>query len=254
MASQEDEENYWPGYVDALTTMTMVLTFIMLVLGLAVFSLSQNVSKGMLESIAKAMKLPEDLPQDMSADEITRILIERVEKQDAAMLASQAAVTALTADRDGAAPRRSGTAAQAVGRGEVPGGSPEERRIESQAEAAASESAAPVSLIEGQAQFRLIYKPRATGLDESAKSALSQAMTPGGAIRTARLIEIVAGVDAASPAVSDGNRIAYYRALIVRSQLLSAGMDPERIKVRLDGRLPGEQILISATPQGAANP
>ncbi len=268
MSSQEEEENYWPGYVDALTTMTMVLTFIMLVLGLAVFSLSQNVSKGMLESIAKAMKLPEDLPQDMSADEITRILIERVEKQDAAMLASQAAITALTADRDRAAARRGGRAAEAGGRsaqaagkseeaagsGDAPGGSAVERRIESQAEAAAPETAAPIALTAGQAQFRLIYKPRATGLDENARNALGQAMGPDGPMRTARLIEIVAGVDAASPAVSDGNRVAYYRALIVRSQLLSAGMDPERIKVRVDGRLPAEQILISTTAQGAANP
>jgi hypothetical protein len=258
MASQEDEENYWPGYVDALTTMTMVLTFIMLVLGLAVFSLSQNVSKGMLESIAKAMKLPEDLPQDISADEITRILIERVEKQDAAMLAAQAAVAALAADRDAAARRTGPDAnaprAQAAGSGDAPGSSPVERRIETQTEAASSETAAPVSLTTGQAQFRLIYKPRATGLDEIAKGALAQAMAPDGPMRAAGLIEIVAGVDAASPAVSDGNRVAYYRALIVRSQLMSAGMEPERIKVRVDGRLPGEQILISTTPKAATNP
>ncbi len=259
MASQEDEENYWPGYVDALTTMTMVLTFIMLVLGLAVFSLSQNVSKGMLESIAKAMKLPEDLPPDMSADEITRILIERVEKQDAAMLAAQVAVSALAADRDSAATRRTGqdaniARAQAAGSGDAPGSSPVERRIESQAEAALSETTSPVSLTTGQARLRLIYKPRATGLDEIAKGALAQAMAADGPMRTAGLIEIVAGIDAASPAVSDGNRVAYYRALIVRSQLLSAGMEPERIKVRVDGRLPGEQILISTMPKAAANP
>jgi hypothetical protein len=90
MAASETEENYWPGYVDALTTMTMVLTFIMLVLGLAVFSLSQNVSKGMLESIANAMKLTDDMPKDMSSDDITRMVIERIERQDEAMQAAKA--------------------------------------------------------------------------------------------------------------------------------------------------------------------
>ena len=40
-----EEDSYWPGYVDALTTMTMVLTFIMMVLGVVVFMLSQNISR-----------------------------------------------------------------------------------------------------------------------------------------------------------------------------------------------------------------
>jgi hypothetical protein len=53
-SSSSEEENYWPGYVDALTTMVMVLTFIMMVLGMAIFTLSQNVSRNYLESIAKA--------------------------------------------------------------------------------------------------------------------------------------------------------------------------------------------------------
>jgi hypothetical protein len=53
-SSSSEEENYWPGYVDALTTMVMVLTFIMMVLGIAIFTLSQNVSRSYLESIAKA--------------------------------------------------------------------------------------------------------------------------------------------------------------------------------------------------------
>ncbi len=258
MAAQEDEENYWPGYVDALTTMTMVLTFIMLVLGLAVFSLSQNVSKGMLESIAKAMKLPADLPQDLSSEEITRILIERVERQDAAMLAAQSAFDALNAGLAERQARGAGSRMLAAGpmtpagTGEqAPGGISIEKRIESREEAALAGTAAAIALTTGPAQFRLVYKPRATGLDDDAKTALGQALTAEGPLRTALMVEIVAGVDATSPAVSDGNRVAYYRALTVRSQLLAAGVEAERIKVRLDGRLSGDEIVIAATPGSA---
>ena len=44
-AKDDANENHWPGYVDALTTMLMVLTFVMMILGIAVFAMSQNVSR-----------------------------------------------------------------------------------------------------------------------------------------------------------------------------------------------------------------
>ena len=43
MSHGSDEgDNYWPGYVDALTSMVQVLAFVMMMLALAVFSLSQS--------------------------------------------------------------------------------------------------------------------------------------------------------------------------------------------------------------------
>ena len=52
-----EEENYWPGYVDALTSMVQVLAFVMMLLAMAVFVLSQSVSKSAVEEIAKAAKV-----------------------------------------------------------------------------------------------------------------------------------------------------------------------------------------------------
>src|SRR3954470_21220883 len=51
----EEGENYWPGYVDALTSMVQVLAFVMMMLAMAVFVLSQSVSKKAVEAIAKAV-------------------------------------------------------------------------------------------------------------------------------------------------------------------------------------------------------
>lgn len=56
-AASGEEENYWPGYVDALTTMLMVLTFVMMVLGIVVFTLSQNVSKNVVAGVAQALNI-----------------------------------------------------------------------------------------------------------------------------------------------------------------------------------------------------
>jgi hypothetical protein len=56
MSHGSDEgDNYWPGYVDALTSMVQVLAFVMMMLALAVFSLSQSASKHAVEVIAKAV-------------------------------------------------------------------------------------------------------------------------------------------------------------------------------------------------------
>jgi hypothetical protein len=245
MAASETEENYWPGYVDALTTMTMVLTFIMLVLGLAVFSLSQNVSKGMLESIANAMKLTNDMPNDMSSDDITRMVIERIGKQDEAMQAAKAEASRLSAIRP--EEMRQLPAGRAAEPGD-PGSAVVERRIESAA-AAPTEQATPVTTVLKQpAQLRLVYKPRATGLDEAAREAISEALASDSALQKAKTVEIIAGVDAGNMAVSDANRIAYYRALILRGQLMAAGISAERIKVRVDPAVAANQMVISATP------
>ena len=56
-ASDEEDANYWPGFVDALSTMTMMLIFLMMILSLVVVSISQSASKSQIMTIAKAAKV-----------------------------------------------------------------------------------------------------------------------------------------------------------------------------------------------------
>ena len=60
MNTNDESENHWPGYVDALTTMTMMLIFVMMILAVAIFSMSENVSRTLVEQVAKSagIKLP----------------------------------------------------------------------------------------------------------------------------------------------------------------------------------------------------
>lgn len=46
----EAEENHWPGFVDALSTIVMVVTFLLIILAIAIFILSQSVAKSFIES------------------------------------------------------------------------------------------------------------------------------------------------------------------------------------------------------------
>ena len=70
---EEEQENYWPGFVDALSTIIMVVTFIMIILGILIFALSQQVAKEKYvadvpeETIVKEEKKQES-PETQSAD------------------------------------------------------------------------------------------------------------------------------------------------------------------------------------------
>lgn len=44
-AEAEQDENHWPGFVDALSTIVMVVTFLLIILAIAIFALSLNVAK-----------------------------------------------------------------------------------------------------------------------------------------------------------------------------------------------------------------
>ncbi|MFM8606886.1 MAG: hypothetical protein ACKOBC_02845, partial [Hyphomicrobiales bacterium] len=55
--SDDGETNYWPGFVDALSTMTMMLIFLMMILSLVLVSVSQNVTKTQVIAIARAARI-----------------------------------------------------------------------------------------------------------------------------------------------------------------------------------------------------
>lgn len=134
-ASSGEEDNYWPGYVDALTTMTMVLTFILMVLGITIFSLSQNVSRSYLESIAEAagMKKLTEGSLDKLKDRIVNALqAEHGSKQTGTSAPAEPAPAGISAielpppvDLD-FAPKAIADAAQAIG---AKPGSQAERRV-----------------------------------------------------------------------------------------------------------------------------
>ena len=74
----EEGENYWPGYVDALTSMVQVLAFVMMMLAMAVFVLSQSVSKKAVEAIAKAVNA--EVKPDADVKQLTQAVIAQIDR------------------------------------------------------------------------------------------------------------------------------------------------------------------------------
>jgi len=77
MSHSEEGDNYWPGYVDALTSMVQVLAFVMMMLAMAVFVLSQSVSKHAVEAIAKAVNA--DVKPNSDMKQLTQAVMDKIQ-------------------------------------------------------------------------------------------------------------------------------------------------------------------------------
>jgi hypothetical protein len=230
MASNTDEnENHWPGYVDALTTMTMVLTFVMMVLGIAIFTLSQNVSRGFLDAIAKAVNVSTN-PDETSQEEMARQVIARIE--------------AITAEQQARGPAPTDvTRPAASGQSPTPG-----ETIASLSEPATEQRLAALRLDAGEQALRVVFKPRATTLDDDARNLLAQRLKSLPQLAASGMVEIRAGIDPANAAVSDAKRVAFYRAMRARLEVMQAGVPATRIHVIVDPQTPGDDVLVSFKP------
>lgn len=234
MAHAQDDanENHWPGYVDALTTMLMVLTFVMMLLGIAVFAMSQNVSRIIVETIARAALIDPPI-DDVPVPELTERILEklrlhppRAPVKPAEQARTEAGANALARNRT-AAPDESQKA-------EPPAMLGDETRVVSATPAYVPPAPGPVrSATAGQALV-LEFQPRATRLDDVAAASMLQTLQGEARFRDAAIIEIRALVDRSAASPTDARRIAYYRAMLVRAALLQADVPASRLRIYTD--------------------
>ncbi len=235
-SGSSEEENYWPGFVDALTVMTMVLTFVMMVLGLVVFSLSQNTSRAQLDRIASAAKL--DVSPSTPMDQVQRMIIDALARRGG----GPEDATKDASSRSGGivvAPPRD-TAALVQGkdpaRGEVnavdlaAGAKPSESRVASLDDTPSAVQGIPRTT-RAENEFTVVFQPRSFSLDAPSQSevdAFARSVDKAGAF------EIRAFIGLQDGAVTESRRVAYYRAMIVRQRLVEAGVPAARIRLRID--------------------
>lgn len=63
----EEEESYWPGFVDALSTIVMVVTFLLIILGVAIFAISTQVTKAIADNEAAAQNAQQEVAKSQQA-------------------------------------------------------------------------------------------------------------------------------------------------------------------------------------------
>ena len=271
-----EEENYWPGYVDALTTMTMVLTFIMMILGIVIFSMSQNVSKIIVKQIAEAAKI--DISGGGSLEQVRDQVIAALKSQSTEAkaetkdsefetkfpLKGDSLATPHPSEKlTGQTKLPSPAQAMQTGQGNLAGNaaadmpmtgksdehkvspppSPinddpnkteQDKRVESATVNDLAAKSSGVAVTGDGAIITVAFQKRVIQLDDKATTEFKEITAASAPLKASKKIEIKGYADVSVMGVTEARRIAYYRAMLIRKQLMSLGHDPETISVRIE--------------------
>jgi DNA repair exonuclease SbcCD ATPase subunit len=88
----EEEESYWPGFVDALSTIVMVVTFLLIILGVAIFAISTQVSKAISDNNAATAQAKSDVEATKQALQQTQTAKQSSDSANAAAEATAAQI------------------------------------------------------------------------------------------------------------------------------------------------------------------
>ena len=259
--SAQAEENHWPGFVDALSTIVMVVTFLLIILAIVIFVLSQSIAKSYIESLAPQTEAgggDVDSPDPLTA---TREFMADRETEGASATASAGSGPAnATQDPDApveAAAQSSGaqdatattddsfsTALADLTSSDIPEVSgvdlavrsrrvlDEEERISVQSPDALQDQG-QARVTQAATILTLAFDESTTRIDDAARERIGEFLARNAeAIRT-ETVTIWAFTDQSMNSVSQARRIAYYRALAARNELQGSSLTQDRIVVEI---------------------
>ena len=221
----EESEDYWPGYVDALTSMVQVLAFVMMLLAMAVFVLSQNVAKSAVEIIAKAANI--DAPANAGVVELTAKILEIVKQaREAPPKSADPSEAEPQREVQTAPERQPDPAAPAPAAPPANVRAPIEKIVNS-----ALRQRAPDQAPDGL-RMLVTFKSGSFVIDSAAQNEIASFV--GAHVAGASTHVVVRGfATPTSGSLSEARRIAYYRAITVRKDLLAQNVPAAAIQVRI---------------------
>ncbi len=212
-SSSNKEENYWPGFVDALSNVVLTLVFVLVVFVFALSMVSSKVEERMKEVLerekahSETLKYP-DMPQ--TVEELQRQLVEAQEELDKLRSAMP----------DAARPN-----------------SAIEILVE-ETENADAAKVSDVSIRKKDTAIDITYPPFVTELNE--KSAAQLEETLDGMRASVSGSRILLRSHTGNEPFSTAQRMAYYRAMVVRNSLMAKGLGDSSSIV--------SRIIVSKTP------
>lgn len=217
-------QNYWPGFVDALSNMVMVMVFIVLVLMVAIVYFSTQI-------IGKASELSKGVaPKETALGQGSRSpkeINDELIRLKRALTASEAQNKALRANHAGA------SAAIVAGQSQVQSTLPGAATVANSGDlgAKATAGALPTTVSGDRGVVSMTFAGSETALGREAQSGLDTALKPD----KSQHYEIIAEIGDAN-GYTNGQRLAYFRGLSVRNYLIARGVGPANIRMRLASR------------------
>lgn len=292
MASKHHQEDPWAGFVDVLSNMLVVVVFLVIILGLAIFALSQQITKQAVEQALeqhqqdKQQKEPKPEPPKESAESADATAKPAEPAPDAEKPVETAKAEGAAAEKPApAAPPKEGKEAADKGPQDAGTGGPAaqaaQEDVTSKAESAeqskgsagdrqagyaqrvrasdeiegnsnltvrssnvdseqklevASEEIKPtygkIEVTSSDAFLKLSFAKGNFRIDETTSGKLKEYLGTS-PVAKSDTIEIRAIAQSTVGSISEARRIAYYRAMEMRSQLIQAGFDSTKIMVKV---------------------
>jgi hypothetical protein len=223
MSHSEEGENYWPGYVDALTSMVQVLAFVMMMLAMAVFVLSQSVSKHAVEAIAKAVNA--DVKPNSDMKQLTQAVMDKIQSLGSAGPASQ---------NSAAPPSTENTPVKPTVQREAASDSSSEKLIAQRVSGPrARNDQASVQPPPDAPRLTLGFEERGFRIDQDRAQSLTRFVEENKVIERTGAVVINAYAFSSDGALSEARRLAYYRAMMARKQLVDMKVRAEDIRINV---------------------
>lgn len=276
----EEEANHWPGFVDALSTIVMVITFLLILLGLTLFIMMQKIqSDANVEVDTQVESEAAGGKQSLNQDDIE----DKSETEDAASSASKSSQVADLEDKLQKAQKEieklKTQTQQMAGAPEAPEGQSvasmgaelrqEEqiqtedkltiltRKVEEKVKLTIA-SDEPVTtdgsikVTSAAVALELDYDRDTTKLDVETASQVGDYFEKAAAKAGESKFEIRSIASSKVGSISEARRKAYFRALTVRNILLKRGIPSDKIITKVAMPQPGEdddKVIVSVKPQ-----
>ncbi|MCF6325822.1 MAG: hypothetical protein L3J21_00865 [Devosiaceae bacterium] len=218
----EEEENHWPGFVDALSTIVMVVTFLLIILGIVIFVISLQINDPVDREDERSSGIQiAELEQELA--EVTEVVTQQTEvieerDQEILELTESAAKTSVV---------DAGDAAQVQSLIPVE----EVEIVVTRVDANLTTSTLRSEIETAQAVMTVLFEDNAVEMDQISNEKALEFLEENDVITSEQKVRAISYYDGDSLSVSQAKRIAYYRLLSVRNALLSSGVDGDRISV-----------------------
>ena len=220
----EESDNYWPGYVDALTSMVQVLAFVMMMLAMAVFVLSQSVSKHAVEAIAKAVNA--DVKPNADIKQMTQAVMDQIQRLRPSSLTGETKQPKLSTESSA---NKSATSADTAN--ELRPEKIVSMRVSSMRPSSDPATAQPAP--DGP-RLSVGFEERSFKMDQERAQSLAQFIDENKVVERSQAIVINAYAYSGDGALSEARRLAYYRAMMARKQLVDQKVRADSIRINVN--------------------
>jgi outer membrane protein OmpA-like peptidoglycan-associated protein len=200
------EQNFWPGFVDALTNVVLVMVLVVVVFAICMFSALMKVSKvHVQQNVEKQLEKKGAESDALVLQAQIEVQVEREKKEEL-----QKEIQTLTAALDAAQQNACSIAPIAEGDAAAP-----------------KHTLTPVAISGRMPAIDISYALGVTTLEQKLMDALDAAL---GSFSPAGRWKVLLQANTAEPSPSEARRLAFYRIAVLRDHLVSKGVSPKNIE------------------------